>query len=185
MSSGRPTLAILVGTLACAVLAQDEQSTPSSRSSERSDDAMSTTQILPADDAAIRGLVDDLGSAWSRGDAAGMPRLFQHDGTFTNVFGTVHFGRAAFEERHRYILTNLFKGAEAAMQIRRLHLVRPDVALVDVDCQVRGVPATAGLPASPDGRGASSLLLVLTKDAGEWSIAAFHNVGVPPTAAAR
>ena len=71
------------------------------------------------------------------------------------------------------------------MQIRRLHLVRPDVALVDVGCQVTGVPAGAGIPVTPDGRGASSLLLVLTKEAGKWSIAGFHNVSVTPPAAAR
>ena len=146
---------------------------------------MSDIQAPPADAAAIRALVEELSSAWSAGDAARMARLFQVDGTFTNVFGTVHFGRAAFEERHRFILTGPFKGARAAMRIRRLHLVRADVALVDVDCEVSGISAATGLPVSPDGRGASSLLLVLTQSAGEWSIAGFHNVTVAPPVAPR
>ena len=144
---------------------------------------MRTTEIPERDAASIRGLVETLDSAWSRGDAAGMAALFQADGTFTNVFGAVHFGRAAFEERHRLILSGPFKGAKSTMEIRRLHLVRPDVALVDVECQVSGMPAGTGIPLTPDGRGASSLLLVVTRDAGVWSIAGFHNVSIGgPTA---
>jgi uncharacterized protein (TIGR02246 family) len=118
----------------------------------------------------IQNVVNELAAAWNQGDAAAFAKRFQQDGTFTNVNGTSFVGHAAFEERHRAIFAGPLKGSVTTMTVRRAQLVRPDVALVDVDC------ATKVGPADPIG---SKLLLVLTRDAGQWSIAAFHNTPVP------
>jgi uncharacterized protein (TIGR02246 family) len=124
-----------------------------------------------ADEAAIQRLVVTLNDAWDRGDATAMAAHFQPDGTFTNVNGSVFYGRDEFRERHRQIFENAFKGSTATMTIRRMHFMRSDVALVDVNCTVSG----GALPSVE-----SRLLLVLGKSNDEWSIAAYHNVDVKP-----
>lgn len=123
-------------------------------------------------DAAIQTLVHDLVVAWNKGDATDFARHFQIDGTFTNVNGTRFEGRAAFEERHRAIFSGPFKGSSVQMTIQRVRLIRPDVAIVDVDT------ATSGGDVPPI---TSKLLLVLSKDGGSWSIAGFHNTAVQST----
>jgi len=123
-------------------------------------------------EATIQALVRDLVAAWDKGDAADFSRHFQIDGTFTNVNGTRFEGRAAFEQRHRAIFAGPFKGSTVKMTIRRIRLIRPDVALVDVDTVTSGgdIPSVE-----------SRLLLVLSKDEGSWSIAGFHNTAVQST----
>jgi uncharacterized protein (TIGR02246 family) len=117
----------------------------------------------------IEAVVGVLESAWSRGDAAAFAQPFRPDGTFTNVNGTTYQGRVAFEERHRAIFAGPLKGSSTTMHVRRLQLVRPDVALVDVDCST----VTAGGQSLE-----SKLLLVLTREQSQWLIAVFHNTPV-------
>ncbi|MEO8466484.1 MAG: SgcJ/EcaC family oxidoreductase [Gammaproteobacteria bacterium] len=118
----------------------------------------------------IQSVVSELAAAWNQGDAAAFAKRFQQDGTLTNVNGTTLVGHAAFEERHRAIFAGPLKGSVTTMTVRRAQLVRPDVAPADVDCSTK-----AGAP-DPIG---SKLLLVLPRDAGQWSIAAFHNTPIP------
>lgn len=61
------------------------------------------------------------------------------------------------------------KGRVTRMTTRRAQLLRPDVAIVDVDC-------STSIGAAPSIQ--SKLLLVLARDNGDWSIAAFHNTAV-------
>ena len=114
----------------------------------------------------VQSLVAELAAAWNEGDAAAFARRFRADGTFTNVNGTTFEGHAAFERRHREIFANSVKGSAAALNVRRCLFVRADVAIVDVDCSLR-------IPGAPLIE--SRLLLVLTKEGREWSIAGFHN----------
>jgi uncharacterized protein (TIGR02246 family) len=114
--------------------------------------SISSAEAQPVIDTGIQKLVGELVSAWNSGDAAAFAKRFRADGTFTNVNGTTLEGRAAFEQRHRDILAGPLKGSVTTMTARRAQLLRPDVALVDVDCST-----TVG--ASPPIQ--SKLLLVL------------------------
>jgi len=126
-------------------------------------------EAQPVADKAISELVGELASAWNRGDAVAFAKRFQSAGTFTNVNGATFEGHTAFERRHREIFSGPLKGSVTTMTLRRVQLVRPDVALVDVDCSTVVGTAT---PIQ------SRLLLVLTREGDEWSIAAFHNTAV-------
>lgn len=123
----------------------------------------------PMDDGGIQVLVSNLASAWNRGDAGAFARSFRSDGTFTNVNGTTFEGHDAFEQRHREIFSGLLKGSTTTMNVRRARLIRADVAVVDVECSTT-VPSGQSIQ--------SKLLLVLSMEQGEWTIAAFHNTGV-------
>jgi uncharacterized protein (TIGR02246 family) len=108
-------------------------------------------------------------SAWNAGDAQSFAKTFQANGTFTNVNGTTYSGKDAFEQRHREIFAGPLKGSRATMTVQDVRLLRPDVAIANVACAtlVEGRPPIE-----------SRLLLVLSKESGQWGIAAFHNTAV-------
>ena len=129
------------------------------------------------ENAAIRQLLDALCGAWNRADANAFGARYRDDGTFTNVFGTFHFGRDEFIRRHAEVFRGFLKGTIIKMTARTLRLVRPDVAVVDVDMTYTGfrtLPAGVGLMV--DGLVHSALLMVLVKDGGDWWITAYHNI---------
>ncbi len=101
--------------------------------------------------------------------------------SFTNIFGTVRFGREEFIKRHREIAQTFFKGTTAKSSITKLRLVRPDVAVVDVAGELSASQtAYPGLPVGKDGILRNKLLLVLVKEDGVWWITEFHNVAQTP-----
>lgn len=129
------------------------------------------------DELAVRSLLESLASAWKRGDAQAFAARYREDGTFTNVFGTVHVGRDEFIRRHDDVFRGFLKGTQIAMTARKLRFVRPDVAIADVDMAYTGFQTLpAGVKPAADGLVHSSLLMVLVKDGGEWWVAAYHNI---------
>lgn len=103
------------------------------------------------------------------------------DVSFTNIFGTVRFGREEFIKRHLEIAQTFFKGTTAKSSITKLRFVRPDVAVVDVAGELSGFQKVyPGLPVGKDGILRNKLLLVLVKENGVWWITEFHNVAQTP-----
>jgi hypothetical protein len=70
------------------------------------------------------------------------------DVSFTNIFGTVRYGRAEFVKRHIEIGNTIFKGTTPKSSIAKLRFVRQDVAIADVGGEITGFPKTppAGVP---------------------------------------
>ena len=67
------------------------------------------------------------------------------------------------------------------VRIATLRFIRPDVAIADIDAEVRGFTALpSGLTAMPDGAVQTKLLMVLVNERGDWWISAYHNVAVAP-----
>jgi uncharacterized protein (TIGR02246 family) len=103
------------------------------------------------------------------------------DVSFTNIFGTVRFGRPEFKQRHVQIDQSIFKGTSVKTSIGKLRFVRPDVAIVDVSGEMTGFARIPpGLPVGTDGTLRFKLLEVLVKEKGEWWITEYHNVAVTP-----
>ena len=104
------------------------------------------------------------------------------DVSFTNIFGTVRYGRAEFVKRHIEIANTIFKGTTPKSSIAKLRFVRQDVAIADVSGEITGFPKTppAGVPVGADGVLRFKLLLVLIKEQGVWWITEYHNVAVTP-----
>ncbi len=134
-----------------------------------------------SDSSAIEALVARLTDAWNRGDARAFSARFAADGSFTNVLGVVAYGREIFELRHAEIFRTIYKGSVLQQSIGRVRFIRPDVAVVDVDAAVTGyLRLPPGVQAASDGALRAKLQLVVTREDGEWWIAAFHNVDVKP-----
>ncbi len=134
-----------------------------------------------ASEAPIRAIVAAQALAWDAGDGNAYARDLAPEASFTNLFGMVMYGAPAFAERHRQILTTFYKGTTKHHAIRRIRFVTPDVALVDIDNEVRGVKAMpAGIAVPPDGVIRTQLMEVFVRRHGRWRIEAYNNVDLEP-----
>jgi uncharacterized protein (TIGR02246 family) len=132
-------------------------------------------------EAPIRAIVAEQVVAWNAGDGPGYARHLAPDASFTNLFGMVMYGAPAFAQRHAEILATFYKGTTKQHVIRRIRFVTPDVAIVDIDNQVRGVKAMpAGIVVPTDGIVKTQLMEVFVRRNGRWAIEAYHNVDVKP-----
>src|SRR5262245_8910052 len=138
-----------------------------------------TTADNVSAEAEILQIINDQVSAWNAGDARALCAHFAEDGSFTNILGSVLYGRRAVEEQHAAIFATFFKGSGLAMTVSKIRFARPDVAIVDVATEVsdpRDMPSP--LPVRADGRFRTRLQEVFVKDSGKWWIASFHNVAL-------
>ena len=129
------------------------------------------------DESGIRAIVARQAEAWNAGDGVGYAKDVAPEVSFTNLFGMVMYGAPAFAERHRQILSTFYKGTTKHHTIRRIRFVTPDVAIVDIDNEVRGVKAMpAGISVPSDGIIRTQLMEVLVRRGSRWWIEAYHNV---------
>lgn len=136
----------------------------------------------PSAESQIRASVAAQAAAWTAGDASLYAKDVSADVSFTNLFGMVMYGAPAFIARHRQILETFYKGTTKHHQIRRIRFVTPDVALVDIDNEVRGVKAMPpGIVVPPDGIVRTQLMEVFVRRGDRWSIEAYHNVDTKPS----
>jgi len=132
-------------------------------------------------EAQVRGIIAAQAAAWNRGNAAAFAKDVGADVSFTNLFGMVMYGAPSFTERHRQILAGFYKGTTKQHQIRRIRFVTPDVAIVDIDNEIRGVTAMpAGIAVPADGVVKTQLMEVLVRRGGRWVVEAYHNVDTKP-----
>jgi uncharacterized protein (TIGR02246 family) len=137
----------------------------------------------PAAEAAIRQIIAEQVTAWNAGDGAAYAKHLAPEAAFTNLFGMVMYGAPAFVKRHSEILSTFYKGTTKHHSIRRIRFVTPDVAIVDIDNEVRGVTSMpAGIVVPPDGVLKTQLMEVFVRRGGQWLIEAYHNVDLKPSA---
>jgi uncharacterized protein (TIGR02246 family) len=135
-----------------------------------------------AAEAPIRAIVADQVTAWNAGDGAAYARHLAPDASFTNLFGMVMYGQPAFAQRHAEILATFYKGTAKHHAVRRIRFVAPDVAIVDIDNEVRGVKTMpGGIVVPADGIVRTQLMEVFVRRDGRWMIDAYHNVDVKPS----
>ena len=92
------------------------------------------------------------------------------------------YGREAFERRHAGILATFYKGTIKSHVMRRVRFVTVDVAIVDIDNEVRGVRSLpSGIAVPTDGIMRTQLMQVFVRRGGRWWIEAYHNVDTKNT----
>ena len=116
---------------------------------------------------AVDQLLGELAGAWNAGDARAYGARFCPDATITNTDGTLDLGRDEFVRHAEEAFQGVLAGTRLSLAVRKLRLVRPDVAVVDLDLRISGVPG---------GELRTSLMLVLVEEDGRWWITAHHNV---------
>ena len=129
-----------------------------------------------ADDLAIRTLLSDQDSAWSRGDAAGFSKFMAPDFLAINVQGQNMSGKDVFDRQHAFIFNGFFKGSKMQQAVSTLRYLSPTTAFVETIVHVSNLTNPPPLwPLDAEGRLETRLLQVLDKASGEWEIVAYHN----------
>lgn len=142
--------------------------------------SMASAEDQP-DDAPIRAIVAAQAAAWNAGDGTAYAKDIAQEASFTNLFGMVMYGAPAFAERHRQILATFYKGTTKHHEIRRIRFVTPEVAIVDIDNEIRGVKAMpAGIALPKDGIIKTQLMEVFVLRDDRWWVEAYHNVDTKP-----
>jgi uncharacterized protein (TIGR02246 family) len=135
---------------------------------------------------AIEAVIASTTDAWNKGNPLALSAACAEDVSFTNVIGSVYYGRTAFEHRHAELLRSIFKGSTLKQSVGKLLFIREDVAIADVNTELRGYTRLPpGIQTGDDDILRTRLQLVLAKEQGEWRIIAFHNVAVAPLPAHR
>ena len=117
--------------------------------------------------AAVDQLVGEIAEAWNAGDARAYGARYCPDGTFTNTDGTLDLGRDEVVRTAEEAFQGVLAGTKFSTAVRKVRLVRSDVAVVDLDTRVSGMPG---------GEVRISQMLVLLQEDDRWWITAQHNV---------
>jgi len=134
----------------------------------------------PADEAAIRNIVQNEIDTWNKGDAVGYSRDFATNGTFTNIRGQFFTGYDGFLKQHQVIFDGIFKNTTLSQRVISLKFVRPDVATVETLTAVAGMAQPPTGVALHEGRIRTRLLQIVARDNGVWKIVTYHNTDVKP-----
>jgi uncharacterized protein (TIGR02246 family) len=124
------------------------------------------------DEAAVRENVRQLESGWNAKSGASFAKPFADDADYVVINGMQIKGRAGIAEGHQGIFDTIYKDSTLNLSVKQVRFIRPEVAVVHV---------AAHLKATQNGEtqeGDAVITLVMTKDKGEWKIAAFQNTGV-------
>jgi uncharacterized protein (TIGR02246 family) len=127
-----------------------------------------------ADETAIRQIVQQVQDGWNALDGKAFAAPFATDADYVVVNGMKIKGREDIEKGHTQIFTTIYKESHNVGTVRSVRFLRPDVAVVHVEWN---------LEFSMGGEKRKALAMntmVMTKDSGKWSIAAFHNTPVQP-----
>jgi uncharacterized protein (TIGR02246 family) len=125
---------------------------------------------------AVDQLLAEIAEAWNAGDARAYGARYSPDGTFTNTNGTIDLGRDDVVRTAEEAFQGVLAGSKASLAVRKLRLIRPDVAVADLDTHVSGLPAAGN---GPGGEVRISQMLVLVEEDGRWWITAQHNAMQP------
>ena len=132
-------------------------------------------ELTPGDRAALESIVGQLEAAWNAMDGSAFADPFADDADFVTIRGEHFRGRPAIAEGHAGIFRSIYAGSTNHMTVEGMRLLRPEVALVHVH-------SLLDAPQGPlAGQHGARFSLALTKEAGRWEIAAFHNtLEAPP-----
>lgn len=122
------------------------------------------------DEVAIRQNVKQLETGWNTKSGAVFAKPFAEDADYVVVNGMYLKGRTAIEAAHQRIFDTIFKDTTVALKVKQIRFLRPDVAVVHVEGHRDGPTRELVQDAL--------VTLVMTKENGAWTVAAFQNTAV-------
>lgn len=133
-----------------------------------------TVQAPGTDEAAVRQVVQQVQDGWNAHDGKAFAAPFAADADYVVVNGMKLQGREAIEQGHTGIFSSLYKDSHNVGTVKSVRFLRPDVAVVhtewNLEFRVGGEIKKAQAMST----------MVMTKDGGGWSIAAFQNTPIQP-----
>lgn len=131
-----------------------------------------TPQNSSMDEAAIRQIVRQVQDAWNTHDGKAFAAPFAADADYVVVNGMKLKGREAIEKGHTAIFTTIYKDSHNVGTVKSVRFLRPDVAVAHVEWNLE---FRVG---GETKKGHAINTMVMTKEGGSWSIAAFQNTPV-------
>jgi uncharacterized protein (TIGR02246 family) len=133
-----------------------------------------TSADAKPDEASIRQVVQQVQDGWNAKSGQAFAAPFAVDADYVVVNGVKIKGRDLIEKGHTGIFATIYKDSHNVASIKSIRFLRPDVAVVHVDwnLEFRVNDKTE--------KGHAINTMVMTKDGGKWSIAAFQNTPVQP-----
>ncbi len=132
---------------------------------------------MTKEEQALHKIVEQLESAWNRGDSVAWADLFVEDADFVHILGGHFTGRTSIERGHRTIFDTIYKGSTNKFVVEKVRLVGDHVAIVFVFATLR--LTTPGMPPQLNARPT----MVLERRDGDWKIVAFQNTLITPEGA--
>ena len=133
-----------------------------------------TPQSSSADEAALKQIVQQLQDGWNAHDGKAFAAPFATDADYVIVNGMKIKGREEIEKGHTQIFTTIYKDSHNVATFKSVRFLRPDVAVAHVEWnlefKVNGETR----------KGHAMNTMILTKEGGKWSIAAFQNTPIEP-----
>ncbi len=131
-------------------------------------------QSSSADEAAIRQVVQQVQDGWNAHDGKAFAAPFATDADYVVVNGMKVKGREAIEQGHTAIFSTIYKDSHNVGTVKDIRFLRPDVAVVHTEWNLE-------YRAGGEARKAHAMsTMVMTKEGGSWSIAAFQNTPIQP-----
>lgn len=137
-----------------------------------------TPKTQADDEAAIRENVKQMESGWNTKSGASYARPFAQDADFVVINGMHIQGHEAIEKNHQRIFDTIFKNTTVSLTVKQVRFLRPDVAVVHVSGHRDAPEAERKLVMD------ATMVMVMTKEGGQWKIASFQNTevtGPPPS----
>lgn len=131
-----------------------------------------TPQNSSTDEAAIQQVVKQVEDGWNAHDGKAFAAPFAADADYVIVNGMKIKGREEIDKGHTAIFTTIYKDSHNVGTVKSTRFLRPDVAVVHVEWNLE---FRAG---GETRKGRAMNTMVMTKDGGKWSIAAFHNTPI-------
>ncbi|HEX8633257.1 MAG TPA: SgcJ/EcaC family oxidoreductase [Pyrinomonadaceae bacterium] len=133
-----------------------------------------TPKLSGADETAIRRVVQGVQDAWNAHDGKAFAAQFAADADYVVVNGMYIKGREEIERGHVQIFTTIYKDSRNVATVKSIRLLRPDVAVAHVEWNLEFKVNDQPMKA----RGMNTM--IMTREGGKWSIAAFQNTPVQP-----
>ena len=131
-----------------------------------------TSQNSNTEEAAIRQVIKQVEDGWNAHDSKAFAAPFAPDADYVVVNGMRATGREEIEKGHAGIFATIYKDSRNAATVKSIRFLRPDVAVVHVEWNLE---FRAG---GETRKGHAMNTMVMTKDGGKWSIAAFQNTPI-------
>ena len=88
------------------------------------------------DEDAVRAVEAAYDAAWNAGDLPALLQLLRESVVIINPYGEMLSGRSAVEASFTELFDGVARGSTHSSQIRAVHFVSPDVALVDAEAVI-------------------------------------------------
>lgn len=125
-----------------------------------------------ADEAALRENVRQMEEGWNTKSGSLFAQPFATDADYVVINGMFIQGRDAIAKGHQGIFDTIYKDSTLKLSVKQLRFLRPDVAVVHVTGHNK-------FRRGEETRETDAIItMTMTKDKGEWKIAAFQNTQV-------